>query len=192
MNMYFEKIETLYRYDSSLILDEMNIIFKKYNLIESFDLHNQICINDAIENSSDVLSGVGSLNSDWSKFKFVSGELRVPRQQHVKKEIDFKYICNQFKYTVFEDIYKELCSKYKIGRVRIMRSKPKTCLSWHNDKTSRIHYPLKTQEGCFMLFEDQVFHLEKETWYITYTKNYHTAFNSSTENRVHLVASVLD
>jgi hypothetical protein len=73
-----------------------------------------------------------------------------------------------------------------------MASKPKTCLSWHTDSSKRLHYPLKTQEGCFMVIEDEVFHIPKNQWWLTDTVLPHTAFNSSKELRIHLVASILN
>ena len=73
-----------------------------------------------------------------------------------------------------------------------MNSQPKTCLTWHTDNTTRIHYPMKTQDGCFMIIEDEVKHLEKNKWYHTDTRYEHTAMNASRETRMHLVACVLE
>lgn len=50
---------------------------------------------------------------------------------------------------------------------------------------------MKTQEGCLMIIDDQVKHLKKHTWYYTETLVGHTAINSSKENRLHLVATVI-
>jgi hypothetical protein len=60
-----------------------------------------------------------------------------------------------------------------------MKSEPKTCLSWHVDFSTRIHYPMKTQEGCFMVIADEVCHLTENTWWWTDTVLPHTAFNAS-------------
>jgi hypothetical protein len=84
-----------------------------------------------------------------------------------------------------------LNQQYILGRVRIMKSEPKTCLSWHNDNSERLHYPLSTHSGCFMVIEDEVMHLEYNNWYITDTTKKHTAFNGSTNSRIHLVAVIL-
>ena len=32
----------------------------------------------------------------------------------------------------------------------------KTCLTYHHDKTSRIHLPLVANEDCFMIIDDEV------------------------------------
>ena len=92
---------------------------------------------------------------------------------------------------MFENVYHELEKVYDIGRVRIMKSKSKTCLTWHKDDTPRVHYPIKTQRGCFMVIEDEIMHLEQNKWYWTDTIVKHTAFNSSLEDRIHLVVTIL-
>jgi aspartyl/asparaginyl beta-hydroxylase (cupin superfamily) len=93
---------------------------------------------------------------------------------------------------VFEEIYYTLQKYYTLGRVRLMQSKPKTCLTWHNDNSKRIHLPIKTNAGCQMVIENQVQHMPAGTWWLTDTTVPHTAFNASTESRIHLVAVVLE
>lgn len=158
--------------------------------------NSQICLNTVRENSNDYTLGVGSLAYDWSNSKEEVDEVGnkkivLNKFENPLLETDFKFLCNQFKGTLFEKAYNSLSKKYNLGRVRIMKSSPKTCLSWHTDNTPRIHYPIKTQEGCFMVIEDEVRHLEKNKWYLTNTTVPHTAFNSSKEDRIHLVACIL-
>ena len=107
-----------------------------------------------------------------------------------RREWDFTVLCDIFKNTVFEDIYKELKKRYILGRVRLMRNESKTCLTWHTDTSPRIHYPIKTQKGCFMVIGDEVMHLKQNKWYWTNTLMKHTAFNGSREDRLHLVVTV--
>jgi len=147
---------------------------------------NQVCINTAPGHESDTEYGVGSLMYEW-KDGVCLGEFAVPKQEQ-----EFTEVCDVFRGTVFEHIYTELDKLYVLGRVRLMRSKSKTCLSWHQDTSIRIHYPIKTQEGCFMLIEDEVLHLKQHQWYYTNTLPKHTAFNASKEDRLHLVVVVLD
>ena len=71
-----------------------------------------------------------------------------------------------------------------------MKSKIKTCLSWHNDSSPRIHYPIKTQDGCLMVIGDEVKHLEQDKWWWTDTTITHTALNGSREERIHLVITL--
>ena len=73
-----------------------------------------------------------------------------------------------------------------------MNSLPKTCLSWHEDQTPRLHYPIKTQSGCFMVIENESKHLKQNQWYWTNTTVPHTAFNGSKQPRLHLIVTVLN
>lgn len=157
---------------------------------------NQVCINTTPENEWDYTTGTGSLVYDWDKSKIITDEhgnerIHVPEREKHLNEYDFTVLCKHFKRTVLEDIYNQLTQKYYVGRVRLMRSKPKTCLSWHKDNSRRIHLPIKTQEGCFMVIENEILHLKKDKWYLTDTIPHHTAFNASREDRIHLVAVVL-
>lgn len=151
-----------------------------------------ICINTTESaDPSDVRLGGMSLDFDWDRAEEIDGKIILPKREVPLLEKDFTVLCTQFRGTLFETVYNELKNEYNIGRVRIMTSKPKTCLSWHYDSSHRIHYPMKTQEGCFMLFESQHYHLAENKWYYTYTDKYHTALNSSFETRTHLVACVI-
>ena len=153
--------------------------------------HNQICLN-TVAGSDDPTVGTNSLIYDWDRATEVNGKLDVPLRDNPLDESDFTELCSQFKNTVWETVYRELESRYHIGRVRLMRSKPKTCLSWHCDTSKRIHLPIRTQPGCMMVIQDEVLHLEQGQWYMTNTLPEHTAFNASKADRIHLVVVVLD
>jgi hypothetical protein len=162
----------------------------------SFQMHNQICINTTPEFPNDMSVGCGSLYYDWSKKEKISdsnGNVKITaslRDVPLREE-DFTILNEQFKNTVFENIYNKLQEKYILGRVRIMMTKPNGCLSWHHDTSPRVHYPIKTQDGCFMVIEDEVKFLPADSWWYTNTTKKHTAFNGSNENRIHLVAVLL-
>lgn len=162
----------------------------------SWSRDNQICLN-TIEGNDDPHYGCGSLAYDWGNKQTitdpVTGEERIevalrtdPLHEH-----QFVRLCSVFEGTVFSEIYRELSSQFHVGRVRIMRSVPKTCLSWHVDHNIRIHYPIKTQPGCIMVIEDEAKHLPPNTWWITNTFPHHTAMNASKQDRIHLVAVCL-
>jgi len=156
---------------------------------------DQICLNTVEGKYDNYNFGRGSLHYDWdeSYYDHKQGKMIIPLREKFFKEEDFKYLCTQFKGTNFEIVYNAIQQKYtNIGRVRIMISKPKTCLSWHKDDTTRIHFPMKTQQGCLMIIDEETKYLEQNKWYWTNTKLYHTAINSSKENRIHLVATLLD
>ena len=161
------------------------------------DKHNnfvrdQICLNTTIDNQDDIHLGRGSLIYDWDNSSTDSnGSLVLPKREKELQESDFNVIATPFKDTLFEDAYNAINEKYILGRVRLMNSKPKTCLSWHHDGTGRIHYPIITQEGCLMVVENTVMHLEKHKWYYVDTTKPHTALNSSKKERLHLVAVII-
>lgn len=153
---------------------------------------NQYCITAPLGHADDVFYGTGSLKYDWSRCTVnEDGSRDVPLRDNPLKESDFTEVCDVFKGTAFENIYYGLTQKYEVGRVRIMIMEPSTCLTWHGDTEERIHYPIKTQEGCFMVIENEVKHLKQNKWYYTKTLKKHTAFNGSNEQRIHLVANIL-
>lgn len=179
-------------YDLESAMNDM-LVSKK---IKWTDL-NQICINTTLSERDNFLYGAGSLLVDWENPKEISDDngniIHVPSKREVPlKESDFTVICNVFKNTVFEEAYTSITDKYNVGRVRLMKSPSKTCLSWHQDDTKRIHYPIKTQEGCFMIIEEEIKHLPQNTWWLTNTLVKHTAMNASFYDRVHLVVTLLD
>jgi hypothetical protein len=153
---------------------------------------NQYCITCPPGHTDDVFYGTGSMKYDWSRCTInEDGSREVPLRDKPLKESDFTDLCDAFKGTAFEDIYHSLSQKYKLGRIRIMIMEASMCLTWHKDGEERIHYPIKTQEGCFMVIEDEVKYLEQDKWYYTKTMKNHTAFNASNQQRIHLVANIL-
>jgi hypothetical protein len=187
----FKIIDDLPSFD---LLTELNNLIKNNIIFWSKD--NQICLNTTESQPDNFLLGSGSLEYDWDNAKEIVDEygnssLYVPKYEVKYKEEDFSVLCTQFRGTLFEEVYNELSKRYSLGRVRLMKSKSKTCLSWHIDSSPRIHYPIKTHEGCFMVIDNEVMHIPNNTWWWTNTMVPHTAFNGSKEDRLHLVASVL-
>lgn len=160
------------------------------------DNYGQICINTVSTDPDNFQAGVGSLYYNWDTYGQPDENGVIQTKPSVRdvplKEEDFNTMCTVFKGTLFEEIYTELSKKYTLGRVRLMKSMPKTCLSWHCDNSTRLHFPIKTQEGCFMVIEDEVTHMPANTWWWTNTLVPHTAFNASLEERIHLVAVVFN
>jgi len=157
----------------------------------------QICINTTTEGCNDFSEGAGSLIYDWNKKTTIVNEkgkeeIQVPKRDTALAEKDFEFLCSAFRDTLFETVYLKLKEHYLLGRVRLMKSKPKSCLSWHYDLEKRLHYPIKTQEGCFMVIDDEVQHVPQFQWCLTDTTTKHTAVNASKEERIHLVACILD
>lgn len=168
------------------LIEQEKIVYK--------DDTDQICLNSIEGKEENYNFGRGSLHFDWdaSYYDHKKEKMVVPLREDKVEEKDFTVLCTQFKDTPFEIVYNALKEKFTLGRVRLIRSRPKTCMSWHKDDHPRVHFPLKTQEGCIMIIQDEMMHLEQNKWYITDTTVHHTAINSSREDRIHLVATIID
>ena len=116
----------------------------------------------------------------------------VKRDQTID-ESKYTEIVPEFKNTYFEEIYNLLKSKFKLGRVRILLKEPRSTLSWHRDPEPRLHIPIITNPGCKMVIEDVAKHMPADGS-ITITNNtkYHNFFNGGEQDRIHLVACVLE
>ena len=108
-------------------------------------------------------------------------------------ESKYTEFVNDFKGTYFEDVYRELSEKFKLGRVRLLLKEPRSTLSWHRDPEPRLHIPIYTNPGAIMVVDSVAKHLPADgSVWITNNTKYHNAFNGGEENRVHLVACVLN
>jgi len=112
------------------------------------------------------------------------------------KKIDeaaYTEFVEDLKDTYFKVVYDELLKRFKLGRVRILLKEPRSTLSWHRDPEPRLHIPIITNPGSIMVIDEVAKHLPADgSVWITNNIKYHNAFNGGEENRVHLVACVLD
>ena len=100
---------------------------------------------------------------------------------------------DEYKKTYFKEVYDQLSKKYKLGRVRLLLKEPRSTLSWHRDPEPRLHIPIYTNPGAIMVIDHIAKHMPADgSVWITNNTKYHNAFNGGEENRVHLVACVLD
>ena len=114
------------------------------------------------------------------------------REEHVDESIYTKFI-EEAKDTYYYEVYKTLCAHYKIGRVRVLKLKPRTSLSWHRDPEPRIHIPIVTTPGSLVAVENFATNMPANGYaYFMNTAKYHIAMNGGEEDRIHLVATVLD
>jgi len=108
-------------------------------------------------------------------------------------EVEYSEFVPDFENTYFKEVYDTLSSKYKLGRVRILLKEPRSTLSWHRDPEPRLHIPIITNPGCLMVIDNVAKHMPADgSVWITNNTKYHNAFNGGEENRIHLVACVLD
>ena len=109
------------------------------------------------------------------------------------EESKYTELLPEFKGTYFEEIFNILRKKFKLGRVRILLKEPRSTLSWHRDPEPRLHIPIITNKGCRMVIEDVSKHMPADgTVTITNNTKYHNFFNGGEQNRIHLVACVLE
>ena len=108
-------------------------------------------------------------------------------------ESKYTEFVKDFKNTYFKEVYDELSKHYKLGRVRLLLKEPRSTLSWHRDPEPRLHIPIYTNPGCLMVIDKIAHHMPADgSVWVTNNIKYHNAFNGGEENRVHLVACVLD
>ena len=116
----------------------------------------------------------------------------VLRDVNINEESYSEFI-KEYENTYFKEVYDALSSKYKLGRVRILLKQPRSTLSWHRDREPRLHIPIITNPGCIMVIDKVAQHMPADgSVWITNNTKYHNAFNGGEEDRIHLVACVLD
>jgi len=109
------------------------------------------------------------------------------------KEEEYSEFVKEYENTYFKEVYDKLSLKYKLGRVRILLKQPRSTLSWHRDPEPRLHIPIITNPGCIMVIDNVASHMPADgSVWITNNTKYHNAFNGGEENRIHLVACVLN
>jgi len=108
-------------------------------------------------------------------------------------ESEYSEFIPDYENTYFKEVFDVVSSRYKLGRVRILLKEPRSTLSWHRDPEPRLHIPIITNPGCLMVIDNVAKHMPADgSVWITNNTKYHNAFNGGEENRVHLVACVLD
>ena len=108
-------------------------------------------------------------------------------------EAAYSEFIEDYKDTYFKEVFDVLSKKYKLGRVRILLKQPRSTLSWHRDPEPRLHIPIITNKGCRMVIEEVCRHMPADgSVTITNNTKYHNFFNGGEQNRIHLVACVLE
>tara|TARA_B100000131_G_scaffold315269_1_gene353396 strand:+ start:83 stop:712 length:630 start_codon:yes stop_codon:yes gene_type:complete len=116
----------------------------------------------------------------------------VSRDVSIEEEKYTEFV-KDFEHTYFKEVYDELSKRYKLGRTRLLLKEPRSTLSWHRDPEPRLHIPIYTNPGAIMVVDKVARHMPADgSVWVTNNTKYHNAFNGGEENRVHLVACVLD
>ena len=118
--------------------------------------------------------------------------VEVQRESKIDEHKYTEFV-DDFKNTYFKEVYDQLTRKYKLGRMRLLLKEPRSTLSWHRDPEPRLHIPIYTNPGAIMVVDNVAKHMPADgSVWITKNTKYHNAFNGGEENRVHLVACVLN
>ena len=143
-----------------------------------------------IPGDPDSIKGHKARGVFWTKPNSTGKE--VVRDVSIDEEAYSEFI-DDYENTYFKEVFDILSSKYKLGRVRILLKQPRSTLSWHRDPEPRLHIPIITNPGSIMVVDNVAKHLPADgSVWITNNTKYHNAFNGGEENRIHLVACVLD
>ena len=162
---------------------------KKYDTANGIKNFAAICLNQ-IPGRPDSISGNNTRGVYWTKPDHTGKEAV---RDKVLDETLYTEFVKDFQDTYFKEVYDILSSKFKLGRVRILLKEPRSTLSWHRDPEPRLHIPIYTNPGAIMVIDKVAHHMPADgSVWVTNNLKYHNAFNGGEENRVHLVACVLD
>ena len=192
MNLNFEdfyKVPDL-SFDVEKLRVDLEDVLKKKNFntlgIKNF---GAISLNQ-IPNDESSITGNNVRGVYWTKpdetGKEVSRDVQIDESKYTQLVSDFQN-------TYFAEVYEALRKKFKLGRVRILLKEPRSTLSWHRDPEPRLHIPIITNPGCMMVIENVAKHLPADvSLTITNNTNYHNFFNGGEQDRIHLVACLLE
>jgi len=150
---------------------------------------NAICLTQ-IPGDKDSITGGNVRGLYWTKPD--SSGVEVQRE-HPINETKYTQFVQLFNQTYFKEVFDTITKKYRLGRVRLLWKLPRTTLSWHRDPERRLHIPIITNPGAIMVVDTEAKHMpaDGKVW-ITDNTKYHNAFNGGEQDRVHLVATVLE
>ena len=162
---------------------------KKYDTANGIKNFAAICLNQ-IPGNPESTKGNFARGVYWTKPDH-SGKESV-RDEKINEKLYTEFV-KDFEHTYFKEVYQKLSSQFKLGRVRILLKEPRSTLSWHRDPEPRLHIPIITNPGCIMVINNVACHMPADgSVWITNNTKYHNAFNGGEENRIHLVACVLN
>ena len=181
--------------DIKFDVEKLQAAYKEVIKIKNFESPGEITNFGAISltqipGDPDSIKGHKARGVFWTKPD--SSGKEVTRDVTVDEEKYSEFI-DDYKDTYFKDVYEALSKKYKLGRVRILLKQPRSTLSWHRDPEPRLHIPIITNPGCIMVIDNVAKHMPADghAW-ITNNTKYHNFFNGGEEDRIHIVACVLN
>ena len=186
----FHKVNDL-EFDISKLKSGLNEVLKvkKYESANGIPNFAAICLNQ-IPGDPNSIKGNNARGVFWTKPD--SSGKEVSRDKQIDESLYTEFV-KDFEHTYFKEVYEQLSKKFKLGRVRILLKEPRTTLSWHRDPEPRLHIPIITNPVCLQVIDNVSKHLRADgSVCITNNTKYHNAFNGGEQNRVHLVACLID
>ena len=185
----FHKVPDL-KFDIVKLRKNLDEILKKKNFDTPGVSHFGAISLNQIPGDKESIKGHNMRGQYWTipneTGKEVSRDIKIDESKYTQ-------VVPEFKNTYFEEVYKILSSKFKLGRVRLLLKEPRSTLSWHKDPEPRLHIPIITNLGCSMVIENVAKHLPADgSVTITNNTKYHNFFNGGEQARIHLVACVLE
>jgi len=177
-------------FDISRLRDDLNKILKSKKFNSPGVSHFGAIPLNQIPNDKSSIEGSNIRGKYWTiaddTGKEVSRDVDIDESKYTK-------LIPEFENTYFEEVYRVLSERFKLGRVRLLLKEPRSTLSWHKDPECRLHVPIITNKGCSMVIENVAKHLpaDGKVW-ITNNTKYHNFFNGGEQARIHLVACVLE
>ena len=178
------------KFDISRLRQDLDKVLEKKKFDSPGVSHFGAIPVNQIPNDEDSIKGNNIRGVYWTipdeTGKEVSRDIKIDESKYTE-------VVPEFQNTYFKEVYDVISSKYKLGRVRILLKEPRSTLSWHRDPEPRLHIPIISNPGCLMVIDNVAKHMPADgSVWVTNNTKYHNAFNGGEENRIHLVACVLD
>ena len=178
------------KFDISRLRSNLEIVLKNREFNSPGVTHFGAISLNQIPNDENSIKGNNIRGKYWTiadeSGKEVSRDIDID-------ESNYTQLVPEFQDTYFKHVYETLNKRFKLGRVRLLLKEPRSTLSWHKDPEPRLHIPIITNLGCSMVIENIAKHLPADgSVTITNNTKYHNFFNGGEQDRIHLVACVLE
>ena len=178
------------KFDILRLRSDLEIVLKKRKFNSPGVSHFGAISLNQIPNDENSIKGNNIRGKYWTiadeSGKEVSRDIDID-------ESNYTQLVPEFQDTYFKHVYETLTKRFKLGRVRLLLKEPRSTLSWHKDPEPRLHIPIITNLGCSMVIENIAKHLPADgSVTITNNTKYHNFFNGGEQDRIHLVACVLE
>lgn len=169
-------IQKIGHFDHVKILEEVQSLIAKVGIKE----YDRIMLQSPIENADPFKWWAEGVTDEWGKMK-------------IKDSTPSGHMFGDYTHPLFAEaqLINHYMNKFQLFRTRVIKMGSRSCLSYHQDKQRRIHFPLVTNEKCFMVIEGKTYWLRPGRIYLVNTKKTHTVINGNRVkepfDRIHIV-----